>query len=126
MAKKTEGEEGKKPKKVDMMRAAFDKFGIDGDLDEIQKYIKDTYGEELSKPHISQTKTSERKRLGMKGKRRRRGRPSLAETAAASNEMAGGNTLDIAEVLALFADIQRYKDKLGSKNVQKIVTKALS
>ncbi len=124
MAKKTEEGEGKKPKKVEMMRAAFEKYGIDGDLDEIQEFIKTTYGEVITKPHISQTKTSERKRLGIKGKRRR-GRPSLAETAA-STQMATGNTLDIAEVLALFADIQRYKDKLGSKNVLKVVNKALA
>lgn len=125
MAKKTDGEEGKKPKKVEMMREAFEKFGLDGDLDAIQNYIKETYGEELSKPHISQTKTSERKRLGLKGKRRRKGaKAATAETTAA--DVGVSNSLDITDVLALFAEIQRYKDKLGAKNVQKVVTKALS
>lgn len=121
MAKKSEGEEGKKIKKVDMMRDAFATLGMDAELSAIQSYIKDKYGEDLTKAHISQTKTSERKKAGgTTGKRGRKPKGEVVVSSAATEA-----TLDIADVLALFAEIQRYKEKIGAKNVQKVVAKAL-
>jgi len=58
MAKKDSG----KTSKADMVRDAIAKLGWGAGIDEYQAYIKETYKIEMSKPHISQTKSNERKR----------------------------------------------------------------
>lgn len=118
MAKKGEGEEGKKVKKVDMMRDAFAKLGKSATIADVQKYVLDTYGVELTKAHISQTRSSEKR-----GKKKRGRKPKSEGTVVVAD---GSDSLEITDVLALFAEIQRYKGILGAKNVQKVVSKALS
>lgn len=110
MAKKDKG-----ISKVGMVRDAIGKIGWNAGIEEYQKYIKDTYGVEMSKPHISQTKSNERNRQGVRGRRRRRkGRP-----AAADSQVAGAAKL--TDILSFVSAIQDWEQKIGAKNVREVV-----
>ena len=102
--------------KVDMVREAIAKLGWDAGIEEYQKYIKDTYGHEMSKPHISQTKSNEKKRQGIRTRRRRRrGRPVAAATAPAA-----GNAR-LSDILAFVSAVQQWEQKIGAKSVREVV-----
>ena len=110
MARKSKG-----TPKVDMVRDAIGKIGWSAGIEDYQKYIKDTYGVEMSKPHISQTKSNERKRQGVRGRRRRRGRPAGVEAP----QTAG--TAKLSDILSFVSAVQDWQAKIGAKNVREVV-----
>jgi hypothetical protein len=113
MAKKDKG-----TSKVDMVRDAIGKIGWDAGIDDYQKYIKDAYGVEMSKAHISQTKSNEKKRQGIRRRRRRRGRP-------AADGQAPAGTAKLTDVLSFVSTVQEWEQKIGAKTVREVVKSVL-
>jgi hypothetical protein len=115
MAKKDTG----KTSKADMVRDAIDKLGWTAGINEYQEYIKQTYGVEMSKPHISQTKSNERKRRGVRGRRKRRG----AGAGAAPAEAAGG--AKVADILSFVEAVREWETKIGAQGIREVVKTVL-
>jgi hypothetical protein len=113
MAKKDKG-----TSKVDMVRNAIGKIGWDAGIDDYQKYIKDNYGVEMSKAHISQTKSNEKRRQGIR-RRRRRGRPT------ADGQTQGAGAAKLTDVLSFVTTIQQWEQKIGAKTVREVVKTVL-
>jgi len=113
MAKKDDG----KTSKADMVRDAIDRLGWKAGIDEYQAYIKQTYGVDMSKPHISQTKSNERKRRGVRGRRRKGGRPPAA---AAST----GNAR-VADILSFVETVREWETKIGAQGIREVVKTVL-
>jgi len=113
MAKRDTG----KTSKADMVRDAIDRLGWKAGINEYQDYIKQTYGVEMSKPHISQTKSNERKRRGVRGRRRRRG------AAAATAGEAGG--AKVADILSFVDTVRQWESKIGADGVREVVRTVL-
>jgi len=111
MAKKDKG-----LSKVDMVRDAIGKLGWSAGIDEYQKYIKDTFGAEMSRPHISQTKSNERKKQGVRGRRRRkRGRP------VGSGETQAASSAKLSDILSFVSAVKDWEQKIGAKTVRVVV-----
>jgi hypothetical protein len=111
MAKKDEARS-----KVDMVRDAIGKLGWDAGIEEYQKFIKDSFGVEMSKPHISQTKSNEKKRQGIKTRRRRRRRGTAAAPTA-----AGAGSAKLSDILSFVTTVQQWEQKIGAKSVREVV-----
>jgi hypothetical protein len=107
--------------KVDMVRDAIVKLGWEASTADYAKYIKATHNTEMSLAHISQTKSTERRRQGVRGKRRRRGRPSKAE-AAATVHVAPAAT--VADIVSFLTTIREWEAKIGADTVREIVKNA--
>lgn len=103
--------------KVDMVRDAIAKLGWDAGIDEYQKFIKDTFGVEMSKPHISQTKSNEKKRQGIRRRRRRRG-AGAAPAGAPENAR-------LTDILAFVSTVQQWEQKIGAASVREVVRTVL-
>jgi hypothetical protein len=116
MAKK----DAAKTSKADMVRDAIEKLGWAAGIDEYQTYVKQTYGIEMSKPHISQTKSNERKRQGVRGRRRRKG----ARGAARNEAVAAGGTR-VADILSFVDTIRQWESKIGADGIREVVRNVL-
>ena len=116
MAKKDTG----KTSKADMVRNAIDKLGWTAGINDYQDYIKQTYNVEMSKPHISQTKSNERKRRGVRGRRRRRG----AATGAGTGGSAGGGA-KVADILSFVDTVRQWESRIGADGVREVVRTVL-
>lgn len=112
MAKNSE-----KVTKVDMVRDAIDSLGWSAKGDEYVKYIKDKYKVEMSKAHISQTKTSERKRRGVRGRRRKN---TEAATTAANTSPAS-----VADILSFVEAVKTWEQKIGAAGIREVVKTVL-
>jgi len=115
MAKK-----GEAKSKVGMVRDAIAKLGWDAGIEEYQKFIKDNFNAEMSKPHISQTKSNEKKRQGIRTRRRRRGRGRAEGTPAG----AAGNAR-LTDILAFVSTVQQWEQKIGAASVREVVRTVL-
>jgi hypothetical protein len=116
MAKKDESKS-----KVDMVRDAIAKLGWDAGIEEYQKFVKDTFGVEMSKPHISQTKSNEKRRQGIRTRRRRRRRGAEPATATAG---AAGNAR-LTDILNFVSAVQQWEQKIGAASVREVVRTVL-
>src|SRR5688572_30631330 len=99
--------------KVNMVREAIAKLGWDADIDAYQKHIKDAYGVEMSKAHISQTKSNEKKRQGIRTRRRRRRGAGRAAALAAP----GAGNAKLSDILAFVSAVQQWEQRIGAKSV---------
>jgi hypothetical protein len=115
MAKKDTGKS-----KADMVRETIEKLGWDAGINEYQAYIKQTYGVEMSKPHISQTKSNERKRQGIRGRRRRRGR----RPGGVGAPVAAGNAR-VADILSFVDTVRQWEAKIGAAGIREVVKTVL-
>ena len=104
--------------KVDMVRDAIDNLGWSAKPDKYVEYIKSKYKVELSKGHISQTKSAERKRRGVRGARKRRG--ATAEAAGTQN----GNA-SVSDILAFVETVKTWEGKIGAQGVRDVVKNVL-
>jgi hypothetical protein len=111
MAKKGEGKS-----KVDMVRDAIAKLGWEAGTDQYQKFIKDSFGVEMSRPHISQTKSNEKKRQGIRTRRRRRRRGMAAVPTA-----VGAGPAKLSDILSFVTTVQQWEQKIGAKSVREVV-----
>jgi hypothetical protein len=114
MAKKDSGKS-----KADMVRETIDKLGWNAGIEEYQKHIKDTYGVEMSKPHISQTKSNERKRRGVRGRRRRGGRP-----AGGGGAVTAGNA-KVSDILSFVDTVRQWETRIGADGIREVVRTVL-
>ena len=110
-----------KTSKADMVRDAIEKLGWAAGIDEYQAYVKQTYGVEMSKPHISQTKSNERKRQGVRGRRKRRGRPA----AGAGTAVAAAGSAKVADILSFVETVREWEAKIGAAGIREVVKNVL-
>jgi hypothetical protein len=116
-----------KTSKADMVRDAITKLGWAVPIEAYHKHILDNFGADMSKAHISQTKSNERKRQGVRGPRRgKRGRPpgsgkkQLAAAAAAPTGAAS-----VADILAFVDTVREWETKLGAASIREVVKTVL-
>jgi hypothetical protein len=115
MAKKAEG-----VSKVSMVEEAIQKLGWDASIDDLGAHIKATYGLEMSKPHISQTKSNLKKKHGIKVRRRRR-----RGAAAESEPAAVTGPAKLTDILAFVTTLQQWEQRIGSDNIRDVVKTVL-
>jgi hypothetical protein len=121
-----------KTSKADMVRDAIAKLGWAVPIEDYHKFILETYGADMSKAHISQTKSNERKRQGVRGPRRgKRGRPpgsgkkQLAAAAAANEATAVTGAASVADILAFVDTLREFETKLGAASVREVIRTVL-
>ena len=103
-------------KKVDMVRDAIANLGWKAKVGQYVEYIKEKYGIEMTKGHISQTKSSEKRKGKGKG---RRGRKPAAVTGG---ESSGAK---ISDIITFISEIQTWKGKIGTAAVRDVVKTVL-
>lgn len=113
MAKK-----GSNMSKVEMVRQAIAKLGWNTSTEELRKYVKDNFATDMSIAHISQTKSTEKKRQGISTrKRRKRGRPPGSSKAVVS---AAAGEAKISDILSFVAAVHEWQAKIGAANVKEV------
>ena len=115
MAKKKDG-----MSKVEMVREAIDKLGWDVGAGAYQDHIKTTHNVEMSKPHISQTKSAEKRRQGIR-KRRKVGRPRKDASIAT----ASAAPVSVIDLLTFVDAIREWEQKIGAASIRDVVKKVL-
>ena len=111
----------KKMSKANMVRDAIEKLGWAADIDAYHAYIVQTFGIDMSKPHISQTKSNERKRQGVRGRRRRKG----GRGAASEETGAVVGSAKVSDILSFVDTIREWESKLGAAGIREIVKTVL-
>lgn len=74
---------------MEAVRRAMDSLGYEAQPLEIQQFVKDNFGQEMTANMVSSYKSSLRRKAGLKGRRRKRGRPAKTEASAAVPAAAG-------------------------------------
>lgn len=115
MAKKKDG-----MSKVEMVRDALAKLGWDVGAAAYQEYIKATYNVEMTKPHISQTKSAEKRRQGIR-KRRKVGRPRKDATVA----VAAATAISVVDLLSFVETVKEWEQKIGASSIRDVVKAVL-
>lgn len=107
--------------KADMVRDAIGKLGWSAGPTAFHDYIKQTYNVDMSKAHISQTTSNERKRQGVRGRRRRGGRRAAGEgrTAAASG------SAKVADILSFVETVRQWEARIGAEGIREVVKNVL-
>jgi hypothetical protein len=114
------GEQGSDPKtnKMEAVRRAIDSLGYEASPLEVQQFVKDNFGQEMTANMVSSYKSSIRKEAGLKGKRKKRGRPRKDEPATAAT--ASTSSHDAVP----WKDIRTIKDiagRIGKKGLRELV-----
>jgi hypothetical protein len=104
--------------KVDMVRDAIDNLGWSAKPDTYVEYIKNKFKVDMTKAHISQTKSAERKRRGVRGARKRRG--TAEEPIAAKNGIAS-----VSDILAFVEAVKSWEGKIGAQGIRDVVKNVL-
>ena len=104
--------------KVDMVRDAIDRLGWSAKLDKYVDYIKGKYKVEMSKAHISQTKTAERKRRGVRGRKKK-----AATSGADKNAVA--KAASVSDILQCVEDLKNWQQKIGTAGIRDVVKNVL-
>ena len=110
-----------KTSKADMVRDAIGKLGWDAGPTAFHDYIKQTYNVEMSKAHISQTTSNERKRQGVRGRRRRRGRRTAGEGGTA---VAAGSAR-VSDILSFVETVRQWEARIGADGIREVVKNVL-
>lgn len=118
---KANGEQGADPRsnKMEAVRRAMHSLGMDASPLEIQKHVKDNFGQDMDANMISSYKSTLRKKAGMKGRRRKkRGRPRKDEvTGAAASTVSSHDAVS-------WKDLRIIKDvagRIGKKGLREIL-----
>jgi hypothetical protein len=117
---KPSGDQGSDPRtnKMEAVRQAMEALGYDAQPQAIQTHIKDNYGVDIGTNMISSYKSSLRKKAGLKGRRKKRGRPKKSETVAAAP--AAPSFHDAVP----WKDLRTIKDiagRIGKKGLRELV-----
>jgi hypothetical protein len=117
MVKKPEenGVLGKSDTVAHMVREALEKEGWKAKPDVYREYIFKTFGKDVPKNQISQYKSAEKRKKGMK----RRGKISSASTQGPE----ANNHDDVDEIIEFIADLQHWESRLGAARIKQIVLK---
>jgi hypothetical protein len=102
--------------KVDMVRDAIDHLGWSAKPDKYVEYIKSKYRVEMSKSHISQSKSAERKRRGVRGRRKK-------ETAEVAGKAA--SAASVTDILLFVEAVKKWEEKIGAKGIRDVVKNVL-
>src|SRR6516162_281932 len=111
------GEHGGDPRtnKMEAVRQALNSLGYEASPADIQQFVKDKFGQNMSPNMISSYKSSLRSKAGVKGRRRKRGRPAKTETSAAPATFQDG---------VPWKDIRAIKEivgRIGVKGLRELV-----
>jgi hypothetical protein len=68
---------------MEAVRQALNSLGYEASPADIQQFVKDNFAQNMSPNMISSYKSSLRSKAGVRGRRRKRGRPAKTETSAA-------------------------------------------
>ena len=90
--------------KTEAVRRAMGELGKDASRPDIQKYVKDKFGYDMSPDHISNCKSDLRKR-GKKQTTKKK--PQAAATAAVATNGKGAKAIPLADILAVKALVER-------------------
>jgi hypothetical protein len=112
--------EGSDPRKnkMEAVRQAMQNMGMDAPPLEIQKFVMDKFGQDMNLNMISSYKSSVRQKAGIKGRRRRRGRPTKAE--ATPSAVPGFNFHEGVPWKDLRA-IKELAARIGKKGLRELV-----
>ncbi len=115
------GDQGTDPKKnkMEAVRRAMDSLGYEAQPLEIQKFVKDNFDQDMTANMVSSYKSSLRRKAGMKGRRKKRGRPRKAEGAPVAAAPA-----TISHDVVPWKDLRTIKDiagRIGKKNLRDLV-----
>jgi hypothetical protein len=116
MAKKAAGGTSK----ADMVRDAIAKLGWDAGPTAFHDYIKQTYNVDMSKAHISQTTSNERKRQGVRGRRRRGRRP-----ASAGGTAVAAGSAKVSDILSFVETVRQWEARIGADGIREVVKNVL-
>jgi ribosomal protein L19E len=94
-----------KTNKMEAVRQALDTLSYDAQPLDIQKFVKDNFNQDMTANMVSSYKSSLRRKAGLKGRRRKRGRSERGETASA------------APIAATFHDGVHWKDIRAVKDI---------
>jgi hypothetical protein len=100
------------------VRRAMEALGYDAQPLEIQKHIKDNFDLDMNANMISSYKSSLRRKAGMKGRRKKRGRPKKIGMAPAAAVVA------VSHDAVPWKDIRTIKDiagRIGKKGLRELV-----
>jgi len=113
--------DGKSISKAAAYRDAEAKFGPEGDLQEVSKYIQESFGLEMDKNQISQYRSLERGRE-KKGPGKKRGRKpkSKAATAPVVAVAAKETATKSDPMIQFISTIRGFESKMGADKVHKI------
>ncbi len=113
-------EQGADPRtnKMEAVRRAMTTLGMNAQPADIQKYIRDNFGQIMDTNMVSSYKSSLRRKAGLKGRRRRkRGRPAETEAVAAAAPLTLHDAVP-------WKDIRTIKDiagRIGKKGLRELV-----
>jgi hypothetical protein len=103
--------------KMEAVRQAMESLGNDAQPTEIQSFVKEKFGQEMTANMVSSYKSSVRKKLGLKGRRRKRGRPRKGEGAPAVPATTSHDAV-------AWKDLRTIRDmagRLGKKGLRELV-----
>lgn len=113
-----EQESDPRTNKMEAVRRAMEALGYDAQPLEIQKHIKDNFDLDMNANMISSYKSSLRKKAGMKGRRKKRGRPKKTEAAPTAQVAA------VSHDAVPWKDLRTIKDiagRIGRKGLRELV-----
>jgi hypothetical protein len=96
----------------------MESLGFDAQPVDIQKYVKDEFGQDISPNMVSSYKSSLRRKAGMKGRRKKRGRPRKTDATPAAAPAA------VSHDAVPWKDIRTIKDiagRIGVKGLRELV-----
>lgn len=106
--------------KMEAVRQAMASLGDDGSPLEIQKFVKENFGVEMSTNMISSYKSTLRSKAGVAGKRRKRGRPKKTDGPTVAVKAMPVSAHDYVP----WKDLRTIKDiagRIGKKNLRDLV-----
>lgn len=109
-----------KSNKMEAVRQAMTALGDDASPNDIQAYVKEKFGQDIHTNMVSSYKSAVRKKLGLRGRRRKRGRPRKTEAAAVH---AAPAAMTSHEGIS-WKDIRAIKDvagRIGKKGLKELV-----
>ena len=118
---KVTSENGSDPRKnkMEAVRQALNSLGFGAAPKEIQQFVLEKFGQEMSLNMISSYKSSCREKAGIRGRRRRRGRPKKAEVVSNT----GVQQPNFHDFLP-WKDLRTIKDiagRIGKKGLRELV-----
>jgi len=102
---------------MEAVRRATQSLGLDASPQDIQKFVKKEFDQDMSANMVSSYKSTVRRNAGLKGRRKKRGRPRKTETAAAVPAAVSHDAVP-------WKDIRNIKDiagRIGVKSLRELV-----
>jgi hypothetical protein len=112
---KSDGGNGKRVNKMNLVREALSTLGNDAMPGAIADHIKDKYGETMTPNMVSNYKSSILKKMGLSPRRRRRRRARAASAEARPTAAASGDS-----IASLMKDIRALHDIAGRRGLSRL------